>query len=124
MTGVLGWPVLTDWPGGIVPPVMDKVGANLTYGIANFSKFLDITFYNDSKLVANLTHFDEGYKVVVTCENCEETKVQLHIPSEGKYKMCYNFSNDVQWTVQSHPPPGYEVPNCTQYTQAPPMESK
>ena len=94
------------------------------YGIANFSyKFLDITFYNDSTLVANLTHFDKGYKVAVTCKNCEETTIQFHIPSEGKYKMCYNFTNDVQWTVQSHPPPGYEVPNCTQYTYAPPMES-
>ena len=118
--------MLTEWPGSTVPPVTDEVGANLTYKITNFlsSKFLDIAFYNNNKLVANLTHFDEGYNVVVTtCKECEEAKIQLHLPAGGVYKMCYNFTNNVTWTMKDDPLPGYEVPNCTQYTHVPSTQS-
>jgi len=102
---------------------MDDIGEKLTYGLTNFSlKFLNITFYNGSEQIANLTHFADGYKVVITCEGCESTMIQLYIPAEGRYKMCYNFTDDVQWTGQSSFPPGYEVPNCTQYTQAIPSK--
>lgn len=121
--GVIGWPELTEWPGGVNSPTMDVIGAKLTYGLTNFSyKFLNITFYNGSEQIANLTHFADGYKVVITCEYCESTTIQLYIPAEGRYRMCYNFTYDVQWTGQSNFPPGYEVPNCTQYTQAIPSK--
>ena len=121
--GVIGWPELTEWPGSMNSPIVDVIGAKLTYGLTNFSqKFLNITFYNGSEQIANLTHFADGYKVVITCEGCESTKIQLYIPAEGRYKMCYNFSDDVQWTGQSNFPPGYEVPNCTQYTHAIPSK--
>ena len=90
--------------------------ANLTYGLTNFShNFINITFYNGSKLIANLTHFAEGFKVLITGEKNEST-IQLSIPAEGRYKMCYNFTDDVQWTGKSKFPPEYEVPNCTQFT--------
>ena len=100
---------------------MDDKWAKLTYGLTNFSySFLNITFYNGSELIANLTHFVEGYKVVISCEDNEAATIQLYIPAEGIYKMCYNFTDDVQWAGLSTFPPGYMVPNCTQYTHATP----
>ena len=102
----------------MVSPAVDEMEANLTYGLANFShNFINITFYNGSELIANLTHFAEGFKVVITSEDNESAMIQLYIPAKGRYKMCYNFTDDVRWTGQSNFPPGYEVPNCTKYTR-------
>lgn len=121
--GVIGWPKLTKWPGSTVSPIADEMEANLTYGLTNFSyNFINITFYNGSELIANLTHFAEGFKVVITGDDNESTTIQLYIPAEGRYKMCYNFTDDVQWTGQSNFPPGYVVPNCTQSTHFNPKE--
>ena len=106
-------------------PTLHEMEAILTYGLTNFShNFINITFYNGSELTANLTHFAEGFKVLITCEGCESTTVQLSIPAEGRYKMCYNFTYHVQWTGQRNFPPGYEVPNCTQYTHAIPRKER
>jgi len=60
------------WPGSMVSPIADEMEANLTYGLTNFShNFINITFYNGSKLIANLTHSAEGFKVLITGENNE-----------------------------------------------------
>jgi len=123
--GVIGWPKLTKWPGSTVSLTTNEMKAILTYGLTNFlHNFINITFYEGSEQIANLTHFADGYKVAITCEGCESTTIQLYIPAEGRYKMCYNFTDDVQWTGQSNFPPGYEVPNCTRYTHAIPRKER
>ena len=55
MVGIIGWPKLTEWPGGMVSPATDEMEVKLTYALANFShKFIDITFYNGNELIADM----------------------------------------------------------------------
>ena len=114
--GILGWPGLTLWPGSTFTSTLDGGGATLAYQLSNFSlDFLNLTFYNGTELIANLS--TEGYKMDVNCDDpkCELATVQWQVPVEGLYHMCYSFSSVV---TQNQFPPNYDFPpNCTEVTQ-------
>ena len=108
--GILGWPRLIQWPGDTVSIVEGT--ATLIYQLSNFSQeFIDLKFYNGSELMSSK-------QVEIVCENtnCEMATIRLTVPAEGEYKMCYNFSSEVNWTLKDDSPPEYKVPNCTQIT--------
>ena len=110
--GILGWPRLIQWPGGTVSTVERM--ATLTYQLSNYSReFLDLKFYNSSKLVNTSLN-----QVEIICENtnCETVTIHWTVLAGGEYKMCYNFSGEVNWTFREDSPAEYKVPNCTQDT--------
>ena len=110
--GILGWPRLIQWPGDTLSTREGM--ATLTYQLSNYSReFLTLAFYNGSELM-NVS----SNQVEIICENanCETATIRWNILVEGEYKMCYNFSNMVQWTPRDDPAPAYMVPNCTEVT--------
>ena len=110
---ILGWPRLIHWPGDTLST---RAGmATLTYQLSNFSQeFLTLAFYNGSELM-NVS----SKQLEIICENadCETVTIRLTVPADGEYKMCYNFSSEVNWTLKDDSPPEYKVPNCTEVTQ-------
>ena len=109
--GILGWPRLIQWPGDTLSIVEGM--ATLIYRLANFSQeFVDVKFYNGSKLMSSK-------QVEIACENadCETATIRLTVQAEGEYKMCYNFSSEVNWTLKDDSPSEYKLPNCTEVTQ-------
>ena len=110
---ILGWPHLIHWPGDTLSTGAGM--ATLTYQLSNFSQeFLTLAFYNGSELM-NVS----SNQVEIICENanCETATIRWNISAEGEYKICYNFSNMVQWTPRDDPAPAYMVPNCTEVTR-------
>ena len=111
--GILGWPRLIQWPGDTYSTVEGL--ATLIYRLANYSQeFIDLKFYNGSELM-NVS----SKQLEIICENadCETATIRLTVQAEGEYKMCYNFSSEVNWTLRNDSPPEYKVPNCTEVTQ-------
>ena len=105
---ILGWPRLIRWPGHTLSIIEGM--ATLIYRLVNFSQeFVDVKFYNGSELVSSK-------QVEIICENADCT-IHLTVQAEGEYKMCYNFSSEVNWTLKDDSPPEYKVPNCTQITR-------
>ena len=107
--GILGWPRLTLWPGStFTSSTLDGGGAILVYQLSNYSlEFLNLTFYNASEQIANVST-----EVDVVCDDpkCELATVRWQVPAEGLYHMCYSFSSVVtQNDVFS--------PNCTEVTR-------
>lgn len=117
--GILCWPRLIQWPGDTLST--GEGVATLLYQLSNYSReFIDLTFYNGSELM-NVS--SNQVEIIGENADCETVTIRWNISAEGEYKICYNFSNMVQWTPRDDPAPAYMVPNCTEFTRVVTVET-